>query len=208
MMRIIAKNRVMNLVSHSSHVHRKAWSERELVTGLISALKSGISLIQACEHVGYYPRASVTIERFSIRAVVRKLVRTPPHRHSTPADNFSSQLYAVCKLSETAGCSATRCLEILYEDIKRNEDRREQQKEATAIARLTLKVLLVLPVGLLALSWIAGFAALAFLCTSPVGWGCLAASGALYSAGFLWSKALLDKFARDTYPWAQYAPAG
>ncbi|WP_018142421.1 hypothetical protein [Alloscardovia criceti] len=180
----------------------KDFTPVELVVGLISALKSGLSLHSALAMVGKKRVQTSVLDTYAIRSLVRRRVRDTSFHKEALRTRFISELYAVCKLSEIAGCSAVHCLEILNEDMKRTQERESRKNDATAIARMTIKILLGLPLLVLSIGGITGSDSLQFLFSTPVGVGCLTSSGMLYIVGTLWAQSLLRKFEHQSAPCA------
>ncbi|OTA26491.1 hypothetical protein B9G54_04690 [Alloscardovia macacae] len=170
----------------------------ELVTTLITLLRSGMTLVEACAQIRQQGSASAVLDDYTLRALVRDRVEERPRAER--AYSFTQQLYAVCKLSEISGCSAVQCLEILHEDVKRSRVRARRKADAIAVAVLTVRVLCALPLFTLLLGELTGTQALSFLLTTRVGWCCLAVTCACYVCGGLWTRALLQAFEKATKP--------
>lgn len=176
------------------------YTPTELIVSLIAILKAGASLYEACAQLSHRPHTQVTIDDYLMRRLVHTTVHPSSFRQYVTEDAFVHQLCAVCKLSEMAGCSTAQCLEILHEDIRRHEQRSQRRTDATAVARMTIRVLLALPLFTFLVSSLSGVGSFVFMTSSPLGWGCIALSVTLYAAGLAWMKALLKRFEKATQP--------
>ncbi|MFC0265226.1 type II secretion system F family protein [Alloscardovia macacae] len=170
----------------------------ELVTTLITLLRSGMTLVDACAQIRQQSSASVVLDDYTVRALVRDRVEV--ETGAGRVNHFTPQLSAVCTLSEISGCSAVHCLEILHEDVKRSRVRARRKADAIAVAVMTVRVLCALPIFTLLLGELTGTHALSFLLTTHVGWCCLAVTCACYVCGGLWTRALLQAFEKATKP--------
>ncbi|TCD54543.1 hypothetical protein EJ419_02790 [Alloscardovia theropitheci] len=170
-------------------------------------------MMQTFVQLGYRPHASVCLTMYTIQSLISTLIDYKDFHVSSQLISrsylgvsssemekrfFAMRLYSACKLSEISGCSAITCLEILHEDVKRVAMRNQQKAEATAVARMTIRILLVLPVLTLIVSWISGVQSFSFLFATLPGWVCLISTAFLYGSGLIWSYALLQAFERST----------
>lgn len=179
---------------HAGNVGVRNLSPESLIVSLITYLRSGASLSDALNFVRGRKSVSLTVDAF----VISRLVAQCNVLGAGEKKRLKLQLLAVCMLSQLAGCSAARCLEILHEDMKRYEQMGDKRKDATAIARLTVRVLLGLPVLTTVLSELTGVHVISFLFTSVAGAVSFTVSASLYMAGLIWSRRLIAQFYKDT----------
>ncbi|WP_418969555.1 type II secretion system F family protein [Alloscardovia omnicolens] len=191
-------HRVKSLFQSRATIASARLTPVELIVSLIALLKSGVSLHQACADISHHPSASVTLDSYMLTSLVTSTVSPRHFHHYMTKESFINQLYAVCKLSEIAGSSTVQCLEILHEDIRRHEKRSQRKADATAVARMTIRVLLALPLFTLVVSSMTGVDSLMFLISSAVGWVCAGVAVVLYICGLVWMRALLSRFEKAT----------
>lgn len=197
--------RMRELLGHTARSQLPQMTHEELVTAMMTLLRSGATLTDTCAQIRQKGSATVVLDEYTVRALVRERVGAVPPAASTSqvttrTESFANQLYAACKLSEVAGCSAVHCLGILHEDLKRSAVRARRKADAIAVAVMTVRVLFALPIGTLLLGELTGTNALSFLLSTRVGWMCLAVTCACYTCGGLWTRSLLRRFEKATRP--------
>lgn len=187
-------NRLVIVKAHSSmdnvRQETKVYSSENLVVLLITYLRSGASLIDACNLVRGWKSSQMIVDFSTISSLVHRCV----HGEESQKEQLIKQLAAVCILSQKAGCSAAKCLEILHEDMRRHERTEQKRQDATAIARLTIRVLLGLPIITTVLSELTGAHAITFLFSTPLGLICFLCAAVCYATGMVWSNRLIRQF--------------
>lgn len=168
----------------------------DFIAELISLLHNGSGMVDACQEMGGMVFAIPELTDDRMKAV---LARRCGHGRSDRSylTRLARQLVASCNLSATLGCSASQCLEAVGVEHKRYLAVADKKRSALSIPRLTVKVLLILPLLVLGGSQLTSARTFQVLFMRPVGWLCLSLAAILYGLGLRWVKRLLRDFHRE-----------
>ncbi len=166
----------------------------DIISELISLVKNGSSLVEACEEAGG--------SSFAVPQITPSRIFTMLRRRCSGSQPYcarvSFQLSSACELSAVLGCAAAKCLESVSADHKRFTAVEDRKHSALAVPRMTLKILLALPALILLGAQVSGSQPFAVLFTTPVGWTCLASAGVFYGIGAVWVKSLIRHFQKES----------
>lgn len=162
----------------------------DIIAELVSLIRNGSSLISVCEEVGGCGFAVPEITE----ARLRQMLLQRSSSHPKEVKRISQQLSASCHLSTALGCGAASCLEAVEAEHKRNQGIEDRRRSALAVPRMTLRVLLVLPILILLAGQMASSHTFTVLFTKPVGWICLLIAALLYGTGLMWIRSLIHHF--------------
>lgn len=175
---------------------------REKRAGAVSVLananayiKNGASLVSAFEQQGgqKFFTPAVTEERLKRIFML--------HRRDESADDIervAADTAVACRLSETLGCQAVRCLETVAAEHKRQRETSDLRSQALSMPQATVRLLTILPFVIIFFSILCGANPLSFLFSSFAGFCCMFAAAILYAAGAVWVKALIDGFMKES----------
>lgn len=101
------------------------------------------------------------------------------------------ELHVACRLSESLGCEAVRCMEAVARTYRRGAAMQDMKHGAAAMPQATAQLLCALPACTVLLGELFGAGPLGFLFGSPQGLMCLVSGGGAYACGLLWMRGLL-----------------
>ncbi len=182
--------RFMNVSTHREKAH---CGISAALTSIASSVRAGGMLVDVIQEHNTYNFATrdLTIER--VHSVVSYCAQYSQQRY---VPRISAQLFAACMLSNTLGCGAADCVETVAEEYKRLNDVENRQKAALAMPRMTLRVLLMLPLLIIAIEQVCNSQSLVTLFATSIGWFCLIITGILYAVGFVWVRAIMSNFSQ------------
>lgn len=161
------------------------------VAALQASVRSGATLVQAFEELGGHAFATPELTRLRIEMALR--CRCPPGEQGEPTRRLSAELYAACQLSTVLGCETSRCLAAVSASLKRRRLLDDLRRNAFAMPRATVRLLMALPFLTVLLGEGMGARLLAFLCGDAKGLLCLGFASGCYAIGLLWIRILLRK---------------
>lgn len=167
----------------------------DFIAELISLLRNGSGMVDACQEMGGMVFAIPELTDDRMKAVLVR--RCGYGRSDVYLTRLARQLVASGRLSATLGCSASQCLEAVGVEHKRYLAMADKKRAALSIPRLTVKVLLILPLLVLGGSQLASARTFQVLFMRPIGWLCLSLAAILYGLGLWWVKRLLRDFHRE-----------
>ncbi|HLS03494.1 MAG TPA: hypothetical protein VK030_01910 [Actinomycetales bacterium] len=165
----------------------------EVVAEAAALLRSGADLQQAwAQTLGRQPADSPWAEAgyeiaqgLAVDEALRGLAKRVKHPEAVLG------AAAGCALAQRIGSSAADVLDECVQTATELQTATADRKAAVAGPRSTMRVLLVLPVIALFLFQGAGINAIATLVSTPAGWTCLIAGGALLYGGQRWVAKLI-----------------
>lgn len=161
-----------------------------LLAGVCARLRGGGSMLEALERYADGPFATRAVTRDRVRALLYRVRMRDETESQVEAVAFG--VVAACRLSETSGCEAARCLAVVAEDYRRLRMAEDLRRNAFAMPLATVKLLSALPLLTVVMGMALGADPLLFLFGSAGGTVCGAVGMACYVAGMVWLRVLLN----------------
>lgn len=117
--------------------------------------------------------------------------RALPKERGSQIESVATELAAAVRLSESSGCPAVRCLEVVADSYCRARLLDDLRAQAFAVPQATVKLLSALPLITVMLGELLGAKPLSFLFGSMQGATCLGLGMCCYAAGVAWMRAML-----------------
>ncbi|NEG90033.1 pilus assembly protein [Bifidobacterium aerophilum] len=117
--------------------------------------------------------------------------RALPKERGQQIESVATELAAAVRLSESSGCPAVRCLEVVADSYRRARLLDDLRAQAFAVPQATVKLLSALPLITVMLGELLGAKPLSFLFGSTQGATCLGLGMCCYAAGVAWMRAML-----------------
>lgn len=160
-----------------------------------SALKSGLSLMQAIDSVAR--RGSGEIER-QFRRATREIGMgmAPKAAFDTLAIRSQSEdmrwVVVAMDIQREVGGNLANILQSVGETMRQRSEIEQEVRVLSAEGRLSAVLLLVLPIGVFAGLWVLNREYIAILWSSPIGIGLIGVFGALVVIGALWMRKIVQ----------------
>lgn len=171
--------------------------DRDGVDGVIGAvcarLRSGAGLQEAFEEqAGHCFAAS----RLTAGRILTVLDAHAGSESGAARHRAAHGIAWACAVAQEVGCEPTKSLEAVAAEYARGRNTANLRRQALAMPRATVRVLLALPVLTLLLGEAMSARPLAFLLGSATGHAVLLAGLALQGAGVLWVRRVTQRFER------------
>lgn len=163
------------------------------ISAMCASMRAGMSVEQAV-----MGRTSDPPDGFADLGASRPdRIRSMLAEHALPRERnghvaqAAVDIAAACRVSETLGCSAVRCLEAVGASYRRARLLADLRAQAFAVPQATVKLLLGLPVLTALFGELLGASPFAFLFGSMQGLMCLGLGLCCYAGGLVWIRALM-----------------
>ncbi|WP_459610615.1 type II secretion system F family protein [Corynebacterium urogenitale] len=179
---------VMRRILSMSQQARRTEHVREVVDAVAREVQAGARPVVAAEHSVDYVEDAVLKRRLEV--LVRRVRLGDKPGQLRVKDEFINHFLHLWHVSERHGIALGTLASLYVQDLDAHRGRQNTTSSALAGARVTMIVLLSMPIGALLLGESMGLGAAGFLVGSPLGSALLLVGTVLACSGVLWAEAL------------------